>query len=238
MVFSFSLSLIHTHTHTHTHTNTPTQVICPLHMVWSRTPLAPTAGSGGDKGGRGGDRGSNGRDRQNSSKVDRDGNETTDMDSKDCTGTLSWTDWVWGTHKQPGLCRTLFSMVCNRREFVHIGGGSPINLSEWLLDYRAGSQPSTHEPDDMLASRLLALLHRRFAAHWLQVPGTPNPNKQTLAPNSQPEPGITSRSCGGKRGSNLSRRSSYRNRGSSSGARIRNRRHIPQRRLPDTSQGL
>jgi hypothetical protein len=189
MVFSFSLSLIHTHTHTHTHTNTPTQVICPLHMVWSRTPLAPTAGSGGDKGGRGGDRGSNGRDRQNSSKVDRDGNETTDMDSKDCTGTLSWTDWVWGTHKQPGLCRTLFSMVCNRREFVHIGGGSPINLSEWLLDYRAGSQPSTHEPDDMLASRLLALLHRRFAAHWLQVPGTPNPNKQTLAPNPQPEPG-------------------------------------------------
>ena len=59
--------------------------------------------------------------------------------------------------------------MIHANRYVDIGGGAPINLSEWLLEYHAGSEESPYEPDTHLARRLLRLLHARFAAHYLQV---------------------------------------------------------------------
>lgn len=85
----------------------------------------------------------------------------------------SYADRVFGTRERPGLLRAAASMLFDRRRFVQVGGGAPINLSEWMLSYRAAAAPTSHAPDPHLARQLVSLLHGRFAARWLQATGPP-----------------------------------------------------------------
>ena len=81
----------------------------------------------------------------------------------------SWTSQIFGSRRRPGLVRAFASMLLNRRPCVQIGGGPPINVAEWLLEYRAASHASPQIPDDELSRRLLDTLHARFSVHWSQV---------------------------------------------------------------------
>ena len=76
---------------------------------------------------------------------------------------------IFGSRRQPGLMRAFASMLWNRRPCVQIGGGAPINVAEWLLEFRAASHASPQISDDELSRRLLHTLHARFSGHWLQV---------------------------------------------------------------------
>ena len=58
----------------------------------------------------------------------------------------SYAEWAFGTRQRPGLLRAAASMLLDSRRFVQVGGGAPVNLSEWMLQYRAASAPSPHSP--------------------------------------------------------------------------------------------
>jgi hypothetical protein len=68
----------------------------------------------------------------------------------------SYAEWALGTRQRPGLLRTTASMLLDSRRFVHVGGGAPVNLSEWMLQYRAASAPSPHTKGLRTHARTLA----------------------------------------------------------------------------------
>lgn len=87
---------------------------------------------------------------------------------------------VFGPRRWPGALRFLASVLSEARDYVEVRGGGHINLSEWLLGYRAASAPSCLTHDAALADELLALVHSRFAAHWRQVTGPPFVRRKAL----------------------------------------------------------
>jgi glycerol-3-phosphate O-acyltransferase len=163
-------------------------LLCPVHVVWSRAPLdthqdipqcdaeaTPSAHLAG------------GHATQAAHTSAHKGHATHDAQTaaakRACNKERpkqSYNEWIFGSRRRPGLLRTFVSMLCDRRDFVQIGGGAPINLSEWLLEYRAAAVASAHQPDTALTHRLLQLLHHRFAAQWLQVTGPPHLSKAAL----------------------------------------------------------
>ncbi|EKX40399.1 hypothetical protein GUITHDRAFT_142722 [Guillardia theta CCMP2712] len=92
-------------------------IICPLIAIWNRTPL-PSSGPHRSKGSRG-------------------------LESQEeATGFLQCiVSGVFGSKRQPSPLRAFVSLLLDLRDHMQVGGGLPINLSEWLLDYRAASSP-------------------------------------------------------------------------------------------------
>jgi len=122
-------------------------IICPLIAIWNRTPL-PSSGPHRSKGSRG-------------------------LESQEeATGFLQCiVSGVFGSKRQPSPLRAFVSLLLDLRDHMQVGGGLPINLSEWLLDYRAASSPNSSLSDRDLAVLLINQIYLRFDNHWLQVTG-------------------------------------------------------------------
>jgi len=124
-------------------------IVCPLIAIWNRSPLPPSDQLGSSC--------SAGREERD----ERVG------------FLLAMERRLFGSRRQPSSLRAFVSLLLDLRNHMQVGGGLPINLSEWLLDYRAASSPNSRLSDRDLAVLMLKQIQLRFDNHWLQVTGPP-----------------------------------------------------------------